>query len=314
MKKKIISSIIFVTVFLSFVLSYGSFPKIGGLAYHSIMKIESTLYGFTQSKVNIGELSLGLYKTKIDPSKPTLIMLHGYSADKTIWLRFARHFTNAYNVVIPDMAGHGESSFNKEMNHSAPAQAKRIIALMDTLNIKKAHITGNSMGGFIAAHIALSYPDRSLSAFLIDPTGVQSPKPSDMEIMLQSGRNPFEIETCLQFQEFYKMTMYSPPWVPSVILDFICERYQSKRLELRQILQEFYGKDTLDDSLHTMQPPVLLLWGEKDRLIHISSAEVWRSKVPNIQVEIWEGIGHMPMVEDNVRAAKLYKNFLSNIK
>ncbi|WP_248766061.1 alpha/beta fold hydrolase [Pseudomonas protegens] len=53
-----------------------------------------------------------------------------------------------------------------------------------------------------------------------------------------------------------------------------------------------------------------MLWGREDRLLHPSSAQVWAKGVPQAQVQLWEGIGHMPMVERPVRSARLYQQFL----
>ena len=56
-------------------------------------------------------------------------MLHGYSADKNLWLRFARHFVSDYRVVIPDLAGHGETGFKAGGGYDIPTQARRVIEL-----------------------------------------------------------------------------------------------------------------------------------------------------------------------------------------
>lgn len=53
-----------------------------------------------------------------------------------------------------------------------------------------------------------------------------------------------------------------------------------------------------------------MLWGREDRLLHPSSAQVWAKGLPQAQVQLWEGIGHMPMVESPVRSAQLYQQFL----
>lgn len=169
------------------------------------------------------------------------------------------------------------------------------------------------MGGFIAAHFAKNFPDRTLSALLIDPAGVLSPQPSDMDKMLSKGRNPFEINNHKEFKEFYAMTMAQPPWLPEFVLAAISEQYQKRRPELRLIFRDFYNQHMLDNELDEIHVPMLLLWGEEDRLIHVSSAAVWRAGIPNIQVEIWPGIGHMPMVESPERTATLYKTFLANL-
>jgi abhydrolase domain-containing protein 6 len=56
------------------------------------------------------------------------------------------------------------------------------------------------------------------------------------------------------------------------------------------------------------------LWGEEDRLIHVSSVNVWKAGINDIQVKTWPGIGHMPMLEIPQESAGVYRQFLGQIK
>ncbi len=311
--KKISSILIISILAISAIWIGATYPKIGHITFENATDLEASLFGFEQKEANIGELSLSYYESESSAEKPTLLLLHGYSADKDVWPRFARHLVDDYHVIIPDFAGHGDSAFNPDWDYSAPKQAERLLALIDTLEIKKVHLAGNSMGGFIAAYFAKDYPQRTLSALLIDPAGVHSAETSDMGKMLAKGRNPFEVHSYEEFAEFYPMTMANPPWLPGFVLAAIGEGYQQRRPQLKQIFADFHGKDMLDSQLHEIQVPVLLLWGQEDRLIHVSSVDVWKAGIPNIQVEVWPGIGHMPMVEAPARTATLYKSFLKNL-
>ncbi len=311
--KKVIAIIVVVSGILFFSLDIKKYPEIGHLAYDNVTDIEATVYGFTQSQIDIDELSVSLYLSEYDPKKETLLMLHGYSADKDVWPRFARHFVDDYNVIIPDMAGHGDTGFDSQWDYHVPQQANRLVEMLDVMKIEKVHVVGNSMGGFVAAYLAKDYPDRVLSTMLIDPAGVHSPELSDMDKMLSQGRNPFEIHDRVEFDEFYAMTMAQPPWLPDFVLGAVNEKYQNRRQQLRLIFDDFHHQNMLDDELDKIISPVLLLWGEEDRILHVSGATVWEAGVPNIKVEIWQDIGHMPMVEVPVRTADTYRDFLSSL-
>lgn len=152
-----------------------SYPRIGLVTYHEGGAAEAKLYGLHQEMVDIGELRMATYQAGPVNAQEAIVLLHGYSADKQVWPRFARHLLKNYRVIIPDLAGHGDTGFESSWDYSAPAQAARIAALIDRLGIRKIHIVGNSMGGFIAAHFALGYPERTHSVALIDPAGVKSP-------------------------------------------------------------------------------------------------------------------------------------------
>ncbi len=309
-------TIIFITVIV-FVLALAlwaamSSSKLGHFIYHKGLPFEASLYGLKVKEVDIGELSLSLYDNE-NYDKPTIVMLHGYTANKNVWVRFAKPLSKHYRVIIPDMAGHGDTAFQSGSDYSIPAQAKRVVALIDALNIDQIHIIGNSMGGFIAATFAKDYPERTLSAALVDPAGVKSPELSDMDKMLVQGKNPFQIFNEQDFKHFYAMTMEKPPFAPQVVLDVVNDIYQARRGQYAEIFSDFHESPMLDDKLNQIRVPVLLLWGDKDRLLHVSAVNVWRSGIPNIQVTTWPDIGHMPMMEIPKQSVQRYSDFLANL-
>lgn len=283
--------------------------SVGHMLYDQANALEAGLAGLETAQVDIGDMSMTVYRRE-NPGKPEIVLLHGYSADKSVWNRFARHFKDDYALVIPDLAGHGDTGFDASWDYSVQAQSDRVVRLLDALGIQQAHLVGNSMGGFISADFASRYPARTLSATLIDPAGVASPQPSDMEQMLKAGRNPFEVSSREEFDEFFAMTMARPPWFPDIALAAVAEKYQARQSQLRAIFEDFHGQGMLDERLHTIHAPSLILWGAKDRLIHVSSAAVWQEGIPNSELHVWEDIGHMPMMEIPAETADRVKEFL----
>ena len=286
--------------------------KLGHVVYESATDLEASLYGLEQVQVDIGEMKISLYRNKF-ADRETIVMVHGFSADKDNFIRFARYFTDDFNLVIPDMAGHGDTGFKESWDYTMPAQASRLAKIIEQLNIEEAHIIGNSMGGFISAHFAKMFPQKTLSIALVDPAGVIAPQASDMDKMLARGDNPFEIHNRQEFDDFYAMTMENPPYVPDFVLQAIYEKYQLHRDQLMQIFGDFREQDLLESSLNEIGAPVLLMWGEQDRLLDISSVKVWKAGIRNIQVKTWPGIGHMPMLEIPKESAGVYRQFLAEL-
>ncbi len=284
----------------------------GRASYQLAIKAEAVLYGFKKQQIDIGEMKIHFYQNQF-LQRETIVMLHGFSADKDVWLRFARFFSKKYNVIIPDMAGHGETGFSKNWNYDAKSQLNRLSLLLDKLNVEKAHVIGNSMGGFFAAQFAKDYSNRVISAALIDPAGLSSSNKSDMDKMLVKGKNPFIIGSREEFDYFYAMTMARPPWFPSFIHQYIYEKYKSQQAQLSQMFKAFFYDEKLDEHLPEISSPVLLLWGEKDRLIDVSDVDRWQAGVKNIQTKTWPDIGHMPMLEIPRESAQVYNSFLQNL-
>lgn len=283
--------------------AFATYPAIGGAAYRLDAAVESTAYGLSKATIDVGDARLASYQGGPTDAPQALVMIHGYSADKTVWLRFARHFTDRYRVVILDLPGHGETPFDPALRYDTGSQGERVVRAMDALGLARAHVIGNSMGGFITARLALDHPDRVRSATLVNAAGVTSPEPSDMDRMLASGRNPFQIHSRTEFADFYAMTMAKPPWVPGIALDFMADRYVAQREQLARIFRDFHRVDMLDDRLGEIHVPALVMWGEKDRLLHVSAADRWASGITGARKIVYPELGHMPMVEDPARTA-----------
>lgn len=298
---------------LVLVWTYSTYPRIGLWLYRASTALEARLYQLRKVPVQIGAMTLSTYQGGPPRASRTLLLLHGYSAEKSIWLRFARDFVKDCRVIIPDLAGHGETGYRPGLDYRIDAQAQRMIELLDACGVDQVHLVGNSMGGFIAAWIAAHHPERVASLALIDPAGVAEPEPSDLRRQLDAGHNPFLVASRPAFRDFYAMTMASPPWVPEVVLDAFAEQYRERRDQLAQIFEDFHRSELLEPRLPAIKAPTLLLWGREDRLIHASSALVWTRGIPQAQVFIWQGIGHMPMVERPTRTARLYRQFLTQV-
>jgi len=144
--------VVAIAVFVAW--SWLSYPAIGRWLYDLSMALEAKLYRLHKIVVPISEMTVSTWQGGPYEATSGILMLHGYSADKNLWLRFARHFVGDYRVIIPDLAGHGETGFKAGGGYDIALQAKRMIQLLDVCGVEKVHVIGNSMGGYIAAWLA----------------------------------------------------------------------------------------------------------------------------------------------------------------
>lgn len=309
MFKRILWGVMGVLIALFVVISL-PISKVGEALFPIVKSLESSQAKLSTRIVQVGDTKLHVYVNDFDPARETVVLLHGYSSDRFIFVRFAKHLTAHYNLVIPDLAGHGDNAFDDSISYAATAQARRVNELLQELGISKAHIAGNSMGGLISAHYALLYPDQTLSIAVIDPAGVTAPEESDMFRMLAQGRNPFEIESRSEFAEFYEMTMHRPPYMPASVLAAIAEDYIARRPELKIIHDHFHDSEPLDGLLGNIKVPSLVIWGDKDRLLDVSAAPIWGTGIRDSTVLIFQDIGHMPQFEVPKESAASYRAFL----
>ena len=165
-----------------------TYPAVGGLALNADTRIETAIAGLRRATVDVGDSRMMSWQGGPADASETVVMIHGYSADKTVWMRFAPHFTDRYRVLVLDLPGHGETPFDPAIRFDTLSQAQRVLKAMDALGIARAHLVGNSMGGFIAAQLALHHPERVQSATLMDAAGVIAPRWNFRLTMIRAQR------------------------------------------------------------------------------------------------------------------------------
>ncbi|MDY6933378.1 MAG: alpha/beta hydrolase [Spirochaetota bacterium] len=243
----------------------------------------------------------------------TLLFIHGYGQNKENWNRMAKYLTRDYHVVSLDLPGFGESSKIESMNYNITEQAKRLDAFCERVNLERFHIIGNSMGGSLAGCYALYAREKVLSLALFNTSGVPKAEKSELMKMLdEGGKNPFEIETRMDFDQFLKWVFVTVPPIPGPVKDYFIKQAKENREFLENIgedlMDEKYAIDT--SGLRKNKIKTLILWGDKDRLCHISGAYILHKEIPDSKLVILKDCGHAPMLERPEETAEHYVNFL----
>jgi abhydrolase domain-containing protein 6 len=148
--------------------------------------------------------------------REAIVMLHGFGADKSSWVRFARLMDSRRRLVIPDLAGHGESTQEISLEYGIHQQAIRLQEFLTALGIEKAHLIANSMGCAIALQLAVTKPQTISSLVLMDAAGVER-TPSRLQIQItETGRNPMtEIKNVDDYRSMMRFGMESPLTYPA---------------------------------------------------------------------------------------------------
>lgn len=238
-----------------------------------------------------------------------LMLLHGFGANKDNFARLAAFLTPKYRVIVPDHIGFGESAHPPDADYSPTAQAERIHNLASTLEIDSLHVGGSSMGGQIALTLAARYPGEVKSLWLLAPAGVWSAPPSELRVNFdKTGENPLLVRNEDDFAKLFSLVMSDPPFVPRPVLNvFAEERIRNFALEQR-IFQQIVG-DSVEQRIRGLATPTLIVWGTRDRLIHVDTANVLHDLMPNSEVIVMQEIGHAPMIERPRQTAEDYLRF-----
>ncbi len=229
---------------------------------------------------------------------PTALLIHGFGGDKEHWTRFARQLTDSYHVIAVDLPGFGESSRIEGLSYAPKEQAARLDQFRAVLGLKKMHVLGNSMGGMIAGAYTRQYPDNVLSLILINSAGIRSPEPSELSRELAAGRNPLVVESREDMDRLLDFSFYKRPFIPDMVVDRLYENSAPRREWNRRIFKEIEAANTVvEDALPEISVPVLVLWGDKDRVLNVSATRTVQRVKPDAEIKILTDCGHAPMIE-----------------
>jgi len=238
-----------------------------------------------------------------------LVLLHGFGGNKDNFVRVARLLSPHYRVIIPDHLGFGDSDHPAGADYGARAQAARLHALLEHLGTGPVHLGGNSMGGLIAMRYAIAWPAGVQSLWLLDPAGLpEGPHSEVRETIERTGVNPLLIDDEAGFDRMLALVMADPPWIPGPARAVMArERIANRALEARVFPQ--IALDSVQTELRGLRVPSLIVWGERDRVIHPGTAALLHGLLPDSDVRLMPGLGHVPMIEAPQRTAEDYLAF-----
>ncbi len=243
----------------------------------------------------------------------TILLIHGFGANKDNWPDLAKFLTPAYHVIALDLPGFGESSKINTESYSIDSQVKRLDKIVTTLGLNNFHIAGNSMGGMIAGQYAADVPEKVLSLALLANGGINSPEKSELEKLLEKGKNPLLIETADDFEAMLEFAFVEPPSVPGFILNYLSDQAILNRDFNDKVFNEIQNY-SMEPALPKIKSKTLVIWGDTDRLLHVSSTKVLKEKLPQCTTVILKNCGHAPMMERPEETAEHYLSFLRRFK
>jgi pimeloyl-ACP methyl ester carboxylesterase len=236
------------------------------------------------------------------PQRPPLVLIHGAGGDHLSWPPEVRRLPN-YRVITLDLPGHGKTigpgcQFIEDY-------ARGVAKFLDIAGFSRAVLVGQAMGGAIALTMALDYPDRVAGIGLIS-TGASLPIPS---LVIENAANQSTLLLAIKGLLEMSFGSRTPPALSEICL---------KRLaEIRQplLLGDLVACDrfNLTDRLGTIRCPALVVCGTEDKLTPIHFSELLSSQIPGAALQTVEGAGHMLIVEQPDRLAKLISVFLATI-
>src|SRR5436190_19832309 len=245
---------------------------------------------------------------------PPVVLLHGFLCDSRAWEPQLRNLSDRYEVVAWDAAGAGASDDPLE-TFTITDWAEDLARLLDALTLEEAHIVGLSWGGLVAQAFVGRYPSRVRSLVLSDTyAGWKGSLPADVVAK--------RLARCLSESELAPAGLVAR-WVP---VEFFTEAVSGDvAAAMSAIVSDFHplgfrlmARSLAENDTTALLPaihvPTLLLWGEADQRSPIAVAERFREAIPNAELRIVPGAGHVSNMEQpNVFTSHARRFFLSRL-
>lgn len=276
----------------------------------SMLLMERQMAGLSERQIALGDLSIHYYEG--GPVRgETIVMIHGFGASKDNWLRFARHFTAHYRVIALDLPGFGDSD-QPNGSYDVGTQAERLEFFVKALELGKIHLVGNSMGGHIAGIFAARYPQQVSSLALFATGGITAPNKSELFRLIESGQpNPLVVRNAEDYQRMLEFVFVVPPALPGSVKAWLAERSVANQAHYDDVFHQLRERYIpLEPELPRIEAPTLLLWGDRDRVLDVSSITVMKPLLKKPSVVIMQDCGHAPMIERPEETARHYQAFL----
>jgi pimeloyl-ACP methyl ester carboxylesterase len=230
-----------------------------------------------------------------------LVYLHGANGLPP-WSTFFERLAERYDVLMPEHPGFGLSD-NPPWLRNISDLAMYYLDFLDGLGAPKVHLVGHSLGGWVAAELAVRNATQLQSLSLLAPGGVRVKG-------IISGDN------FIWSPEETARNLFHDPKFAETMLAHTPTEEEADILLTNRFMAAKYGWEprwfnpALERWLHRIKVPTLVIWGENDKLLPSAYAKVWGERVPNARVEIISRCGHLPQIEQADAAVKLILGFL----
>lgn len=240
-----------------------------------------------------------------------VLLIHGVGGWAENWRAVMEPIADSgRRALAVDLPGFGESEPPGRVPHFGPRDAfypRFVVALLDALGLRSAHVVGNSMGGAVAYTAAVTAPERTRSLALVASGGLGS----DIAFFLRLATLPGAIALTRVFgrpshaREVLRTCFYDPSRIPATLYD---EAVRYGLASYPEFVRALRSGVTIRGVRETLRRhwiaqasrytgPVLVLWGRQDQVLPVHNVDDARGVFPRAEVRLVDRCGHLPMVE-----------------
>jgi pimeloyl-ACP methyl ester carboxylesterase len=255
---------------------------------------------------------------------PTLVLIHGITNSSQSWEPAMRLLARDFDVIAPDLPGHGESD-RQRGDHSLGGHACVMRDLLHVLGVERATVVGHSLGGGVAMQFAYQFPDMVERLVLVGSGGLGR----EVSPLIRSAALPFAeqvlplltarplIEAGTAVAGLIGRLGFKPGADLAEVSRGVASLGDTERRAafvrtVRSVISPLGQRVTATDRLYLAADlPTLIVWGDRDPIIPVEHGRGAHALLPNSRLEIFEGAGHFPQLDDPLHFAELVTEFVA---
>jgi pimeloyl-ACP methyl ester carboxylesterase len=258
-------------------------------------------------------------------SGPAIVLVHGITSTSATWERVMPYLATRFTVIAPDLIGHGQSA-KPRGDYSLGAYASGVRDLMVTLGHESATFVGHSLGGGVAMQLSYQFPERCERLVLVDSGGLGR----DLSLLLRAATLPLS-EVVLPVlasarvldagrsvgRLLGRLGIHAGTDLAELARGHASLEDPEARAAfvhtLRTIVDPLGQRVDASDRLYLAENiPFMLVWGEDDSIIPVEHALAAHELVPSSRLELFEGAGHFPHLDEPQRFVDVLLDFIDS--
>jgi pimeloyl-ACP methyl ester carboxylesterase len=256
-------------------------------------------------------------------SGPVLLLIHGMAGNCENWRAVIEPLSRAHTVIAPDLPGHGESAPGGG-DYSLGSLASGLRDLLLTLGHDRATLVGHSLGGGIAMQFTYQFPEMVERLVLVSSGGLGPEVSLILRAAALPGADLFIAATAGAGQRAGSVLgrgLAALGLRPSADIAEVARGYASlsepeRRSAFLATLRSVVGtrgqRVAAGDRLYLAEAlPLLIVWGSNDPIIPVGHGEHAHETLPGSRLEVFEGVGHLPQLEEPGRFIAVLERFLT---
>ena len=245
-------------------------------------------------------------------SGPPVFLLHPFPLDHEFWLAAAQSLSTRYQLIMPDLRGHGESA----LGHGPATMAKHaedLRRLMDDVGAARTPMVGVSIGGYIIFEFWRRFRER-VSGLVLSNTKAAADSPEARSTRLSSAKDVLERGT----EPFFEGMLEKAPAEttrrsrPDLIHAALRMMRKMSPEDVAGVQRGMAERPDSIATLKTINVPTLIITGDEDVLTGVPEAKVMQQNIPGAEMKVISKAGHYSPFEQPQEVGRVLRQFLDS--